>query len=188
MPFKDYEYTFKKGKNEKTDKVINYVMFESLKQPNKSKQFVDTCLTYLDEMITLANQSNSDEFDVIKVGTMIKNLNECFMPCMQLAIAKQYYDEVLSDGSNIDEEELQAYNKKYEDFYQLIKDHKIENANKMKPLLTGKDIMKLYDIQGGPILQKLTCMVFNWQLEHPSGTSDDIEKYLIDNKDKLLSS
>ena len=53
VPFKDYDYSIKKGKNVKTEKMINYVMFESLKQPNKGKAFANTWLEYLDKAIEL---------------------------------------------------------------------------------------------------------------------------------------
>lgn len=73
VPFRNYQYSFKRGGKTKTDDVHNYVIFESLKQPTKGKIFVDKCLRHLDQLTAFVN---SDEFDVIKIGTLLKDLEE----------------------------------------------------------------------------------------------------------------
>jgi hypothetical protein len=73
VPFRKYRFSFEKGGKTKTDNVHNYVIFESLKQPTKTKNFVDKCLKNINQ---LAEFVNSDEFDVVKIGTLLKDLEE----------------------------------------------------------------------------------------------------------------
>lgn len=185
VPFKDYDYTITKSGKTKTDKVFSYVMYESLKQPNKGKTFATVCLSNLDRFIQLTNSSH---FDVVDVGTAVKDLGEFLKPTILLSIATEYYNNELTDkSSDIDKETLLNYIQKYETFFCKMKEHKLENAHHIKPLLNGKDLMKLYSIGGGPILRKLTDEVFKWQLENPEGTKEQLETYLTENKERLLA-
>ena len=185
LPFKDYDFTIiKKNKKTHTDKAYNYVMIESLKQPNKLKDFVHTCFSNLDELIYHAN---STEFDIIKVGTLVRNIGESLTEAFMLAMAKQHFDEHLVDGSEINNENIEYYSAKYSEFYNTIKEHKLHEAYKLKPLLNGKGLMKLYEIKGGPILKKLTEEVLKWQFLNPDANLEELEKYMIDNKDQFLS-
>lgn len=184
VPFKDHDYTIKKGKKAKTDKVFSYVMYESLKQPNKGKNFATACLTSLDEFITTVN---TQEFDVVQVGTMVKNLGEYLKPTILLSIATEYFRDALMESSaEINPKHLENYIGKYQSYYLRMKEHKVENAHLITPLLNGKDLMKLYEIKGGPVLRTLTDVVFKWQLQNPDGSEDDLKQYLLDNKDNFI--
>ena len=182
-PFREYDYTVKKGQKAKTEKMINYVMFESLKQPNKGKTFAATCLGNLDKLIDLTN----DEFDIFTIGSILRELGEFFKPTLLLALSAEYYkDHLFNKENQIDEDQLNEYVLKYERFYLKIKRDKLENAHLLKPLLNGKDIMGMYSIPGGPLLKKLSDKVFKWQIEHPEGTLEEIKEFMLLNKDEFI--
>jgi len=183
VPFRNYQHTVKKAQNEKVEGVHNFVMFESLKQPTKSKNFVHKCLSHLDDII---KHVNSEEFDVVEVGILLKELEECSDAGFLLALATEYYNTYLVDQqSDIDQEKLTEMMNKYEAFYQKVKDHKIDHAHLIKPLMNGKDIMKLYDVKGGPFMKQVCDEVFKWQLVHPDGQEDELKEYMIENKKKF---
>lgn len=185
VPFRSYEYTIKKGQKPKTESVVAYVMYESLKQPNKAKNFAVNCLANLDSFLSLANK---EEFDSIEVGTLVKTLGEQLEPTFLLAIATEYFSEHLNGTSeDIDIVVLDEYCAKYERFYQKMKEHKIDKAHHIVPLMNGKDVMKLYDIKGGEILKKLLDEVFKWQLQYPEGTKEELEKFMLENKEEFLN-
>eukprot|EP00345_Euplotes_harpa_P011874 CAMPEP_0168342574 /NCGR_PEP_ID=MMETSP0213-20121227/15478_1 /TAXON_ID=151035 /ORGANISM="Euplotes harpa, Strain FSP1.4" /LENGTH=521 /DNA_ID=CAMNT_0008349503 /DNA_START=86 /DNA_END=1651 /DNA_ORIENTATION=+ len=182
VPFKDYVYTFKKGSKSKTEKVHGYVMYESLKQPNKGKIFSTACLESLDSMITLVNSP----FDVLKVGCVVKDLGEYIKPVLLLSLATEYYRDYLADKSqDIDRASLGEVIAKYTGFYESMKEHKIEIAHLIQPLMNGKAIMELYKIKGGPLMKKLTDEVFKWQVEHPDGTLEELQAYMLANRDSF---
>ena len=52
--------------------------------------------------------------------------------------------------------------------------------------MDGKDIMKFYNIKGGPLLKKLTDIVFKWQIEHMDGTLEELKEYMELHKDEFM--
>jgi tRNA nucleotidyltransferase (CCA-adding enzyme) len=184
-PFKNFEYEIPKGKKSKTDKVITYVMYESLKQPNKGKNFTTDCLGNLLKFIELKNNT---ELDVLETGSLIRNLGELYKPTILLSIANLYFSETVSEITDeIDDSNILIYVNEFKEFYKQMKDNKVHTAHEMKPLMNGTDIMKLYNIKGGQILKKLTEEVFKWELLHPDGTLEELETYMVEHKDTFVN-
>ena len=185
LPFRGFDYTIKKGKKSKADKVYNYVMVESLKQANKAKNFTSSCLSHLD---TLIESSNQEDFDVLKIGNMVKQLGELLKPTLLLAASYECFEQNYQNSDEIlDKEVITKYVLKYEEFYAKMKEYKIHKAHEIKTLLNGKEIMTLYQIKGGKQLRTLTEEVFKWQLLNPEGTQEEIKAYMLENKEKFLN-
>lgn len=184
VPFRSFKYSIPKGKKSKTDSVINYVMHESLKQPNKGKVFAADCLENLESFIEL---KSNGEFDILKTGTIVKTLGELYKPTILLSVAFQYYNETVSEiTDDLDDSNIAKYVDEFENFYRRMEEQKLHVAHELISLMDGTEIMKLYNIKGGKILGKLTDEVFKWQLMHPEGTLEELQTFMLENKEEFL--
>ncbi|CAI2364267.1 unnamed protein product [Moneuplotes crassus] len=185
VPFRSYEYSIKKGKKLKQEKVHSYVMYESLKQPNKSKNFAAGCLDNLDRLIELANQ---EHFNTLEIGLFVKQLGDLVHPTILLAICLESFGMYFHDPeAELEKEKIDEFVEKYQQFYAKMIEAKVNNAHKIKPLLNGKDLMTLYHIKGGAVLKILVEEVFKWQILNPDGTKDDLSEYMLSKKDEFIN-
>lgn len=158
-------------------------MYESLKQPKRATNFAAGCLDNLDQFITLANQ---ETFPTLEFGLLIKQLEELLHPIILISICAEAFQKCGPEGE-ITDEELSEIGSKYSSLYTNLVEHQIHNAHEIKPLMSGKDLMKLYKIKGGPKIKSLTEEVFKWQIVNPNSDLESLTEYLEANKEKFLS-
>lgn len=57
---------------------------------------------------------------------------------------------------------------------------KLDKAWQIRPLINGKEVMKILDAKG-PIIGKATGEMISWQLAHPDATVEECKEWLISN-------
>lgn len=67
---------------------------------------------------------------------------------------------------------------RYEGVIKTVYDLKLEESFKEQILLNGKDLMKIINKKPGPWLKPLNERLFQWQLDHPGVTREDMVDYL----------
>ncbi|KAK9432121.1 hypothetical protein V1505DRAFT_354257 [Lipomyces doorenjongii] len=60
----------------------------------------------------------------------------------------------------------------------FIVDNDLTNAWQLKPILGGKEVMNIMELQKGPQIAECLHKVIEWQFEFPDKTRDDCVKYL----------
>jgi tRNA nucleotidyltransferase (CCA-adding enzyme) len=64
------------------------------------------------------------------------------------------------------------YNK-YKEIIEFIKKEKMENIENVKPLLDGKEIMKILNMKDGKKLKNYINLILKEQINNPNMTKDD---------------
>lgn len=68
--------------------------------------------------------------------------------------------------------------KQYALFHDYVYHERLQNCHELKPLINGKEMVKLLNMKGGPWLGKLNDRAIVWQLDNPSGTQEELLDYL----------
>uniref|UniRef100_A0A0A9EX73 Uncharacterized protein n=1 Tax=Arundo donax TaxID=35708 RepID=A0A0A9EX73_ARUDO len=113
--------------------------------------------------------------DLVKrvfAGLIIREIKDFWRVAFLISIL--CYPEAENAGGVLSQQdELHRRKGKYIRVERSITDVDLDGVWKLKPLLDGKAIMGVMQVNGGPLIGKWQQRLLKWQLAHPKGTVDE---------------
>ena len=98
---------------------------------------------------------------------------------IKLAICEEYLNKILKSDEidfiieDIDESIEKEIIDKYKEIVEYIKKEKLENIENVKPLLDGKEIIKILNIKDEKQIKKYIDLIVKEQINNPNITKED---------------
>ncbi|ORX77412.1 poly A polymerase C-terminal region-like protein [Anaeromyces robustus] len=92
-----------------------------------------------------------------------------------LSLILSFIDEIYDIE---DENKISEILNKYKEFYNFVKQYKLEDIHHFQPIINGKIACKLLNLKAGPIIGEILNTVISWQLRNPEGTKEECEIWL----------
>ncbi|KAG9131695.1 hypothetical protein Leryth_009439 [Lithospermum erythrorhizon] len=187
LPFRHTVYRDKKKKIP----VVSYIFRNSLKLKSSDAEAVINLHKTLDKFLSLmpfftseydaesievswkresADISSSSKLRVL-TGLLLIDIKEFWRVALVLSVL--LYPVDISCSTESAPSELVKRTEIFKRIEDEILKLGLENVWEMKPLLNGKDIMNILDLKtGGPVVREWQQRLLEWQLAHPSATSD----------------
>ena len=130
------------------------------------------------ELINLLKKSKEEIFQRYNISQiLIKYKYKNFFDIIKLAICEEYFNIKCNNNNDIiDEIDINIMNSlfnKYKEIIEFIKKEKMENIENVKPLLDGKEIMKILNMKDGKKLKNYINLIIKEQINNQNMTKDD---------------
>lgn len=162
-----------KKKMNNTMPVVESILKDGLKtgksEASQVARIVNSLDSY-DEMVASFSQAGQ-QLRRYQIGTFIRDLRGDW----EIA----HYSSLFSKF--IESNERDIFNrlaKQYASFHEYVYSQQLENCHDLRPLINGKEMVKLLNMKGGPWLGKINDRAILWQLDNPSGTRDELLEHL----------
>ncbi|CCH61474.1 hypothetical protein TBLA_0E04200 [Henningerozyma blattae CBS 6284] len=156
-----------KKKLNNTCPLVESIIKDGLKFPKleavTSSLIVESLNEYHNLVLYLTSNKSSIKRSII--GSFLRKLNGNWEICHFVSALNQML-------LNPDDSEIIIEN--YKDFYNFVFKNSLENSHNLKPLVDGKELLKLFSLKGGPWLGKINDEAIIWQLDHPEANKDDL--------------
>ncbi|CAA3012913.1 CCA tRNA nucleotidyltransferase 2 [Olea europaea subsp. europaea] len=191
LPFRKTIYKDNKGKK---IPVVSYIFRNSLKLKASDAETVLSLHLAAEKFVSLIPLilSNEDiqilevewKREIIAVpiasklrilaGLLLREIKEFWRAALVLSMLLRAAIIVCSTNSSNNEYELDKKEELFNRIEKAILELGVERVWEMKPLVNGKDIMNVLQIKpGGPVVKEWQQKLLEWQLAHPSGSSDE---------------
>ncbi|KAG6388840.1 hypothetical protein SASPL_150276 [Salvia splendens] len=202
LPLRKSVYEEKKGKK---IPVVSYIFRSSLKLKASDAETVFSMHLAAENFLSLIPLIISDEnlqtlegnekritIDVplpskrrILTGLLLREIKEFWRPSLVLALLLHPQDIGLSENSSNKDAELNDRMALYSRVENAILDMGLDKVWELKPLVDGKRIMDILQIKsGGPIIKEWQQKLLQWQLAHPSGSTEECVDWMKDAQSK----
>lgn len=162
-----------KKKMNNTMPVVESILKDGLKtgksEASQVARIVNSLDSY-DEMVASFSQAGQ-QLRRYQIGTFLRDLRGDW----EIA----HYSSLFSKF--IESNERDIFNrlaKQYASFHEYVYSQQLENCHDLRPLINGKEMVKLLNMKGGPWLGKINDRAILWQLDNPSGTRDELLEHL----------
>ena len=130
------------------------------------------------ELMNLLKKSKEEIFQRYNISQiLIKYKYKNLFDIIKLAICEEYLNIKCNDNNDIIEDiDINIMNSlfnKYKEIIEFIKKEKMENIENVKPLLDGKEIMKILNMKDGKKLKNYINLILKEQINNPNMTKDD---------------
>ena len=174
LPYKNLEI-IEKNKNISLSRILCAKKFILPKSDTN-----DICLLIEGEteLINIMKNKKPDEiFTRYNIGLYLmkykyKNISDI----ITLAICEEYLNSLNNDEKIIEEIDINSMNdiiNKYMKIMDFIKKGKMENIEKIKPLLDGKQIKQMFNIKNGKDIKKYIDILIKEQINNPEITKEE---------------
>ena len=174
LPYKNFEI-IEKNKNISLSRILCAKKFILPKSDTN-----DICLLIEGEteLINMMKNKKPDEiFTRYNIGLYLmkykyKNISDI----ITLAICEEYLNSLNNDEKIIEEIDINSMNdiiNKYMKIMDFIKKEKMENIEKIKPLLDGKQIKQMFNIKNGKDIKKYIDILIKEQINNPEITKEE---------------
>ncbi|XP_042032912.1 tRNA nucleotidyltransferase cca2-like [Salvia splendens] len=202
LPLRKAVYEEKKGKK---IPVVSYIFRSSLKLKASDAETVLSMhlaaenflslipLIISDENLqTLEGDKKSVTINVplpskrrILTGLLLREIKEFWRPSLVLSLLLHPQDIGLIENSSNKDAELNDRRALYSRVENAILDMGLDKVWELKPLVDGKRIMDILQIKsGGPIIKEWQQKLLQWQLAHPSGSTEECVDWMKEAQSK----
>ncbi|CAA2942564.1 CCA tRNA nucleotidyltransferase 2 [Olea europaea subsp. europaea] len=196
LPFRKTIYTDKKGKK---IPVVSYIFRNSLKLKASDAETVLSLHFAAEKFVSLIPLILSNEdiqilevdwkreiIDVpdasklrILAGLLLREIKDFWRAALVLSMLLHPSIIGCTTNSSKEESELDKKGELFKGIEKAILELGLEKVWEMKPLVNGKDIMNVLEIKsGGPVVKEWQQKLLEWQLAHPSGSTDECVDWL----------
>ncbi|KAK6116644.1 hypothetical protein DH2020_049607 [Rehmannia glutinosa] len=110
----------------------------------------------------------------ILAGLHLREIKEFWRAALVLSLLLYPEDIGLSKSLSVEDAELNNRRDLYNRIENAILEMGLEKVWDLKPLVNGKEIMSILQINsGGPIVREWQQKLLEWQLAHPSGSAEE---------------
>ncbi|KEH43581.1 putative CCA tRNA nucleotidyltransferase [Medicago truncatula] len=193
LPLRNTTYSEKKAKKVP---VVNHIIRESLKRKTKDAETVLdlhrlsykflSLIPYLasGEDIQASNLDWMRDFDVpvssrarVITGFLLRELKDFWRVALLISIILHPIDS---------EDQLGKQRDLFNAVENSITKLGLEKVWDVKPLINGKDVMKVLQLKGGPLVKEWLDKTMAWQLANPSGTAEKCIEWLEEANSKRV--
>lgn len=162
-----------KKKMNNTMPVVESILKDGLKTGKSEAcqiaRVVDSLTSY-DEMITSFSQPGQQP-QRSQIGTFLRDLKGDW----EIAHFTSLFNKVIKIN---EKDQLSQYAKNYASFHDYVYGEQLEGCHDLRPLINGKEMVKLLNMKGGPWLGKINDRAILWQLDNPQGTREALLEHL----------
>ncbi|XAR62671.1 CCA tRNA nucleotidyltransferase [Bertholletia excelsa] len=192
LPLSDTTY---KDHKLKTVPVVNYIFRNSLKLKASDAETVMNVHTATKKFVSLIPFITSDDEDqqVVEVdwgrgildvhvasklrvlaGLLLREIKDFWRVALLASVLLYPADIDVTKNSSAEQLELEKRKEVFAIIEEEITRLGLDRIWEMKPLLNGKEIMGVLQLKtGGPLVKEWQQKLLEWQLAHPSATSDE---------------
>ncbi|KAG6390277.1 hypothetical protein SASPL_148009 [Salvia splendens] len=204
LPLRKAVYEEKKGKK---IPVVSYIFRSSLKLKASDAETVWCLSMHLaaenflslipliisdENLQTLEGDKKSVTINVplpskrrILTGLLLREIKEFWRPSLVLSLLLHPQDIGLIENSSNKDAELNDRRALYSRVENAILDMGLDKVWELKPLVDGKRIMDILQIKsGGPIIKEWQQKLLQWQLAHPSGSTEECVDWMKEAQSK----
>ncbi|XP_073142305.1 tRNA nucleotidyltransferase cca2-like isoform X1 [Henckelia pumila] len=202
LPLRNTVYQDKKGKQVP---VARYIFGTSLKLKSSDAETVISLHLAVEKFLSLIPLIQSDKnlqilevewkqeiIDVpimaklrVLAGLLLREIKEFWRSALVLSILLYPTDIGLSGNSFSVVAELTYRRELFNRVENAIMELGLEKVWELKPLVNGKDIMSILQLKsGGPVVKEWQQKLLEWQLAHPSGSSEECIDWMEQSQSK----
>ena len=153
IPYWQCKYEIKAGKIEP---VVAFVIRDSLKLSNRHVNEVLNLTQSYDEILAVFGGMK----EPTRMGRLVSSIGSKWQSAFELALLRAFFYQEVQLRSDTFKDVLQGA-------IQSVKDLGLEDAWNFKPLLSGDELIDLFNISKGPEIRRLHNALMDWQYEHP---------------------
>lgn len=157
----------------KPEPLVSMIVRDSLKFSNQDTCDVTRLLNLADSVRELV--LNSDNVSPAQWGRMIRSLGRHWRIAFHLASVQSILIEKSNKNANLIIEAIE-----------LIQKLHLDSSWDWRPLLSGNEVKRLFNLKEGRSIGKLMTALLDWQYEHPDGSKSEALQYIRSNKESIL--
>jgi len=204
-PYHEHTFESKKRKN-KYCPLPCYIIDESLKLSGKDVDDVEIILTGALRLRPYAHK-HASELSRKDIGLMLRQIGQHWL----LALSISFLGEIepftsplphpihgSPENSNSDRKKTTEVEvelpksalpllSQYDNFVEWVKEAGLVGVWDAKTILNGGDVQSLLDKKAGAWMASVMQKILEWQLENPEAKKEDCEKWVLANREKILS-
>jgi tRNA nucleotidyltransferase (CCA-adding enzyme) len=175
LSYKNYEIPESKNKSIILSKII---AAKKLLLPKSDINDIILKIEGENELINFLKKSKEEIFKRYNISQyLIKYKYKNLVDIIKLAICDEYLNIKNRDNNeiieSIDNDIIKSLYEKYKEIVEYIKKEKMENIENIKPLLDGKEIIKILNIKDGKKIKNFLDLILKEQINNPNITKDD---------------
>lgn len=190
LPFRDMNIiAFPQKKLNNTAPVIECIIKDGLKMSKNDAAVVSQVVHSIpkySEIVTLFNtglnssgSGNSSSGTTIlqrsQIGLFIRSFKGNWELVHLVALFNDLLHPASSQKDGFTTTTIQEY---YDNFYNMILQENLQDCHSLRPLIDGKSLQKILNMKPGPWMGNVNDKQIEWQLDHPTGTKDQLIKYI----------
>ena len=177
LPYKNIQIPEGKNKSTILSKII---AMKKLSLPKSESNEIIFNIEGETELINIMKKPKLEIFDRYNISSfLIKYKYKNLFRFIILAICEEYLNTIFKTNENdliiedIDEVLIKEIINKYIEIVEYIKKEKLEEIENIKPLLDGKEIIKILNLKDGKQLKKYINLILKEQIINPNITKED---------------
>ena len=177
LPYKNIQIPEGKNKSAILSKII---AAKKLMLPKSEINEIILNIEGTTQLINLVKKPKQEIFERYNISLfLIKYKYKNLFNFIKLAICEEYLNKILKSDEidfiieDIDETIVREIIDKYKEIVEYIKKEKLENIENVKPLLDGKEIIKILNIKDGKQIKKYIDLIIKEQINNPNITKED---------------
>ena len=168
LPYRQLQYIEK----QKTKSVVEYMIREGIKFKNKDVVCSMTLVDNLDDMIRLLQQTVVVTSSMrLQVGLLLRSAREMWVTTLIVATVVMLRKHDVSQELHWCTQAKQLYET-------IVVRMDLDECWKTKPLMNGKDLIRVLELDRGPEVGVYMQEQVKWILTNPKGTIDDLQCFL----------
>lgn len=162
------------------EKVVENARY-AIKATNKISKLLDKAALNNPDIVDVLNKvAKEGTASRSTIGMAIKSWGTSWRTQVLYALLAKAVALDTADG--FFEEEIGLYRK----FVETVARLNLQDAANEKPLLNGKEVQELFQVQkSGPWMKNALDHVSKWQFDHPNGSKDEAEDWLLQHREAL---
>ncbi|OEU19389.1 PolyA_pol-domain-containing protein [Fragilariopsis cylindrus CCMP1102] len=168
LPYRQLQYIEK----QKTKSVVEYMIREGIKFKNKDVVCSMTLVDNLDDMIRLLQQTVEVTSSMrLQVGLLLRSAREMWVTTLIVATVVMLRKHDVSQELHWCTQAKQLYEA-------IVVRMDLDECWKTKPLMNGKDLIRVLELDRGPEVGVYMQEQVKWILTNPKGTINDLQCFL----------
>ncbi|KAK9366337.1 hypothetical protein V1509DRAFT_630041 [Lipomyces kononenkoae] len=153
------------------------IVRDSLKLPSSLGTMISNIMKSAAEACCLVRSPGWSRKDA---GLFVRQAGQYWRVVLLCSLASDIEKQLSNQGqeSATLQEIINTGTERYSNLTKFIVDNDLTNAWQLKPILDGKEVMKVMELQKGPQIAEFLQKVIEWQFEFPDKNKDDCLEYL----------
>ena len=175
MPYMKLQYLEK----QRTKTVVEYMIREGIKFKNKDVLFLGLLRQNLDEMVRLLQQQQQQQTAEVtptmrlQAGLLLRSTKEMWVTTLIVATV------ILSRKQGMCSQDVDDWCTRAKELYEtIVVGMNLDECWKTKPLMHGKELIRVLELDRGPVVGVYMEEQVKWVLTNPKGTIEELQGHL----------
>ena len=154
------------NKKGKVTYAVDAILREGVKFSKNDADIITKIITSLEEFEALV--LGLQGFKRSQIGTLLRQYGDKY----EFALVYNFWNSALTSN------DTQTLVDQYQRFNQFVKDEKLDEAYRLKPLIDGKSLCKRFERKPGPWMSGIMDKILLWQLDNPDKSVEECFHYV----------